>query len=478
MQRCNILKRVLIFFVLFSATLLPVSANSGPIYWQGYPSSEILAVDENCPIEVESEKLYFDLSGGSANSHTISGEVTAAYEMVNPTDKALSVQMAFPFVSSLNALSKDDIAVTADGTALPYELYIGAAVNDFQQQENGTAFAFDDIVSNISNSPYKASHFSGDETGRLYTLEVTPASEQRINLAVEFKFDSTETKVLTSGFNRYERNDSSVRIAAWCYKPEKLEILVLGDDIDYDITAYTDGELKERTDLYTCQASAEKIKLDAYLMDRIEEYKREIAAQTETRQPEPINIAKTQLYNLYASALDKIFTAHEGYGMFSDLLEQDHFARILTIVYSVDFKANSKRKVSVGCRATGTMDRRRTPSPVYTFSYILNPAKNWAGFKNIDIEIITPKEAPYIVNSSIELKEENAGRYTASLDSLPDSDFVFSIYEDRKITASIKAYSSIRYIFVYFAPIAAGGILIAAVLTAIIVLVRRVKGKS
>jgi len=67
--------------------------------------------------------------------------------------------------------------------------------------------------------------------------------------------------VLVDGFNRYEGDHQKLRIASWCYEPTVLELLVLGDDIDLNITAYTDGELKQKTDLYDCHISAEETDL-------------------------------------------------------------------------------------------------------------------------------------------------------------------------------------------------------------------------
>ncbi|HOC09677.1 MAG TPA: hypothetical protein PKN88_09140, partial [Bacillota bacterium] len=53
--------------VLYAALIISLSssafANSGPTYWQGYPSAGMMAVDGNCPISVVGEDLVFDFSG-------------------------------------------------------------------------------------------------------------------------------------------------------------------------------------------------------------------------------------------------------------------------------------------------------------------------------------------------------------------------------------------------------------------------------
>ena len=154
---------------------------------------------------------------------------------------------------------------------MPYNLYIGDVVDSYGAsiEDREPSFDFNDIVSTITDELYKAENFTESEKGKLYTIEVKPTTDQRINFAVDFNFDSKKTKVLTYGFNRYERNGKITRIAAWCYEPEVLEIYVLGEDIDLNINAYTDGELRQKTDLFTHQISTKEVELKPYLMQYI-----------------------------------------------------------------------------------------------------------------------------------------------------------------------------------------------------------------
>jgi len=87
--------KITMILLIFSFSL--VFANSGPVFWQGYPSSDIMTVDRNSPIEVKSENLIFDFSEESNDSYSIQANVTAEYEMTNPTDETQSVQMAKRF---------------------------------------------------------------------------------------------------------------------------------------------------------------------------------------------------------------------------------------------------------------------------------------------------------------------------------------------------------------------------------------------
>lgn len=462
--------KILTYVVLFTAIMVafatPVFANSGPVFWQGYPSSDVMSIEENSPIMIENENLIFDFSDIDSFSYSLSGEVTASYEMANPTNETQSVQMAFPFIGKLDSLLAKEIAITADGHKLPYDIYIGDVVNShgspFRKEEDAS-FDFASITSTITDETYKAENFSENEKGKRYLIEVKPTTDQRINFAVDFNFDPEKTKVLTTGFNRYEADGVNTRIASWCYESRTLEIFVLGEDIDFEVTGFTDGELAQKTDLFTYQISKHEVELKTYLLDYI---KKSTHAQSEdpSIKKELYNNQSynNQIYNLYAKSLDQTFSNRGGYSTEYDLIERENMKRVLTFVYTVEFPPNSIKEVSVSYRADGTMDKTQTSKPLYTFDYILNPAKNWGGFKNLNIKIITPQQTPYVVASNIELaREENEGAkdgyvYTVTLSTLPEEDFTFTLYSAEEITLLDKAQGKLNSSLGYFTPLVIG----------------------
>lgn len=456
--------------LLLLLTLLFISpgvvwANSGPTYWQGYPSSEVLAVDPDCPVEVAEENLFFDFSDESIRDYTIWGKVKAAYRMVNPTDQDLSVQMAFPFVSSLRNFSPVDVVITADGVQVPYKVYLGNGVksrkNSFQEN-GGDYLVFENILSTVSNQPYQACHFSLDEKGLLYTLEVRPTTEERVNFVVEFEFDEAKTKVLTRGFNSYERSGKKVKIASRCYEREILEIFVLGNDIKFNINAYADGDQNEPTELFTYQISSRETELKSYLKSYIDQYQEELRQQWGLSGSLPLD--EVQFYNLYSKALDQAFTAYEGYAFWEDLGEQDYLKRIFVLVYKVDFPARGQRNVTVEYKTAGTMDKTKTIKPVYSFQYLLNPAAKWSRFGDLAVEIVTPKEAPYIVESSLALNKEGERFYRAGFNSLPDKDLYFTVYEKEKISLVDKILDFFRISYLFLEVLIILSILIVSLL--------------
>ncbi|HHW30688.1 MAG TPA: hypothetical protein GXX20_03280 [Clostridiaceae bacterium] len=468
------------------AGLLPsnVLANSGPTYWQGYPASEVMLVKENSPIIVKNEDLTFDFSDYEGRSYTIDGKVTATYHMVNSTDQAQSVQMAFPVVAELASFKASDVEITADGSSLPYEIYIGDVVENYRnnsEENKKKAFDFENIVGTISDKYYQAENFEIDEKGKLYTINVKPTTEQRVNFVVDFRFDYNKTKVFTKGFNRYERSSDKVRIAAWCYEPETLEVYVLGEDIDIKISAFSDGELKEKTDLFTHHIASQEMEVKSYLMKMATEDNDMGSNENEMASVKQQNtkiLSEVQLYNMYAKTLDKYLEQGMGFSSDSVLTDQWRLRRIIAFVYTVEFPENSEKEVTVNYNITGTMDMRKTSKPLYYFDYILNPAKKWSDFKNLNIKIITPKEAPYIVESSIQLEKTSDNTYVAFLESLPEDDLFFTLYSNEKVSKIDKSLGKVWRNLRYFAPLLMGfgkifTIIIVAILTVAVIRKRR-----
>jgi hypothetical protein len=428
-------------------------ANSGPVYWQGYPSAGIMAVERNSPIKVEREDLVFDFSDSADSDYTVNGRATAVYKMSNPTGETQSVRMAFPFVGSAYSLSPDDIVITADGALLPYDVYIGEAVKSYANRDpqmKEASFEFEDIVSTITDKTYIAKSFKESDKGKLYTIYVEPTTDQDINVAVDFSFNRNKTKILTGGFDRLEWDGQKLRIASWCRKAGVLEVFVLGEDIKLEINAYTDGELSERTGLFSYRVEEEQKEIKTYLAEYVVRF---VNAERNDM------LSDVQIYNLYAKAFDECLSRHMGLCSEGDLRSSGEQKRIITLVYTVEFPPESQKEVSVSFTATGTMDNRKTVKPLYSFEYILSPAKNWAGFKDLNIEVIPPAAAPYIVQSSTALTKGEDGVYRASLDRLPEEDLSFTLYAFDKITLLDRAYGSVQRRFGYLTPIVLGAAL-------------------
>lgn len=450
-------KFVYIVIILIISSFTMVFANSGPVYWQGYPSSDIMTVDKDSPIKVKSEDLIFDFSDGNNDLHSVQANVTAQYEMTNPTDKTQSVQMAFPYIERLYNINYDNIKITANGKELPYEVYAGNVVNSYGnsfEEDKEKNYDFDKIVNTISNDIYDAKSFSVYGIGKLYSIEIKPTTEKGIDFTVDFTYDQDETKILTKNFNGFSLNGGKARITSGCFDTQIAEIYVLGEDINMDINGYVIGASNEETDLFTYEITEKEVDVRTYLFDSMKSYS---FIDFE-------HISDIQLFNLYASALDKYFINNMGFCTVDDILAESGSVRVITLVYNVEFLPSQDQQVSVSYNTNGTMDKRNTSSPQYIFDYILNPAKNWNSFNNLNIKIITPQEAPYVIDSSIELNKKEGNIYTASLEKLPEDDLSFTLYSKEKVTLYDKIEGRINRSFGYFAPIVIGVIILFTII--------------
>ena len=463
---------VLICIFLFN---IIAYANSAPIYIPDYPSIGIFSVDENTPIEVLKENLLFDFTEEDDNTYSPRGKVSATYEMQNSSNEDVSVQMAFPFIERFSEFSPDDIIITADDEIISYDIYLGDVIKDsgnpFQAPEN-TDFNIKKIIKSITDKKYIANSFKENELVKLYKFNVS-STDDRINFAVSFDFNYEKTKIVLNGFNRFERNDNNIRIASGVREEETMEICVLGEDINFDIKGYTSGNLEEETDKFEYEIITEEIDVETFLKNYAGYYLNKYAEDHEKMITG--RLSEIQLYNLYAESLDKYLDKNLGVCTKNDIMSHTWAARIITLVYSVDFPQNSKKEISVSYKTKGTMDRRETVEPQFTYDYILNPASNWKGFKNLNIKIITPEEAPYIVNSSIELNKEDNNVYTAYSEELPEEDFFFTLHSKEKITLLDRIEGYLNRTFGYFTPIVIGFVFLIIIIAIFVVVKNKEK---
>ena len=111
---------------LLLVLLTPASANSAPTRLGGTGGSA-LTVDEGCPVTVTAEQLTFDVSG-AGDSNGLTAQVEAVYQMENPTENPLSVQMSFYLeehrghMDSLVDVDSAVSSITADGQSLPFTI--------------------------------------------------------------------------------------------------------------------------------------------------------------------------------------------------------------------------------------------------------------------------------------------------------------------------------------------------------------------
>lgn len=412
--------------VIFSTAA--ASANSGPSHWETAPSFSVTLL-EDCPITVAGEELSFDFSAQERSDFSPTALVTARYEMKNPTSAAQNVQMAFPLIASLSDLPRmGKIQIEADGTDLPYRISIGAekpqdGLSNHYFTEDGTLQetslpSFEEILRSVSETRDTPEALSGQ--GTLYRF----TRADRANLKITMHAPEKAAALLTTGFDGYSQDESGYTLTGWAGPEKTLSLLAVGGLSKPVVTAYTDSEMTKPADGAT-NVLTKPEDASAYLREKLE--------QTDVYKAYPSEEFLSALTGVALQTAGK--TAETG-NSFSDgelggFLNQQ---RILVLTYEVPFPANGTREVSVRYPMSGAMDERQYASRLYTYGYLLSPAKDWAGFQDLTIRVLPPQETPYLVKSSIPMSRSQDGSYSAKLGSLPDGDLTFSLYPSEKLT--------------------------------------------
>ncbi len=158
---CAALAAVLCAFISISRAL-PASANSGPGYYFGVGGTGVYPL-EDCPIEVESELLTFNITDypdlndfGSYDS-----TVTARYTFFNPAAEDLTVGMLFPFGSLPDYWAGNEgqfsdshlFSVTTGENDAPLDFSYRLSYDGRGNSDIGSGFNFNEARQNLLSLP-------------------------------------------------------------------------------------------------------------------------------------------------------------------------------------------------------------------------------------------------------------------------------------------------------------------------------------
>ena len=118
-------------------------------------------------------------------------------------------------------------------------------------------------------------------------------------------------------------------------------------------------------------------------------------------------------------------------------MNRDNSEPVRLACFDLEIAPASTHQMNATYWAGASLDRSTTSKYKNVFSYLLSPAKHWASFGTLVINVFPNKKQPYMVNSTIPFTAEETGTYTTELDALPDKDLRFGMYhlpkEDGKV---------------------------------------------
>ena len=454
------LTALLLPFTIALAPIL-VEANSTPVRLDRDPVFEITPLVDT-PLVVARERLTFAV--GSSSSEAL---VTASYQLLNPGNESLTVPMIFPAISESEPLFSPRI--TLNGEGLDYELFLAGSAsvqNYFANPESfGAQVNVDFILSALSEPVYAPASFSPIDQAVLYEISLGGQVDRQSTLG--FEFDAQKTKVLSFSHQGYTGSQSQSgwkvefsRYVDQLTPGEAMSVLIIGEDNLTDVAVSSGDSLTKRA-------------------VTVEHYLKEQLRNAETQSP---GLDSRNIDNLYSAILRELdgtwrqlASGFDAARPFDDVLNSVLSRNnISAFLFTAEFAPDSTNALIVSYPVRATIDRSSSNDYVNTFAYILGPAANFADFGVLDIEIDLNEHSPYILESSIPLKANGAGRYLATLEGLPEVDLVFSTYTKPEISLLDSLTASTTYPMLAFV-IGAGLLLL---ITAILTLVRRLFGSA
>ena len=100
------------------------------------------------------------------------------------------------------------------------------------------------------------------------------------------------------------------------------------------------------------------------------------------------------------------------------------------IIIPISIKANSTAKLLIQYPCEGGYNNLPIfHNTIYNYMYYLTPAKFWNQEPQVTVNVALPDTKHYAVHSSIPMEKVSESSYTAKLDSLPDSEWIFSFVD-------------------------------------------------
>ena len=440
MKAVRKLSAVLIAALLVSVCCgLTAAANSAWFYAEGTNSAGIVVLEGECPLEVESEHLVFDIHDlpevnmDITDREAYSASVTAEYVFYNPTDLSVSASLVFPFdaVPSYAVQAAPDsgysdldgCSILVDGAEAERSVrytYFDPYVNDLDLQEH---------IRWMSDSIIKDDFFVPSTPVTIITYRI-PGGASYADMS--FSDPGSGCRVMSYTVPLGTAFEDGVCTLSFS-SGEEASVCIFGDasafDPDWEFVQSEDNAVNAARMSVTETSRQTYTFYDLAMSERPEDsavpghewYNAVLMKLMEKTKRSPMDWC----IDCDASLADA--------GLPWDIEDQ------LLRWYQYDLNVGPRQTVVNSVEAplypliSGGHQFLNSWSelPGYSYTYLLSPAQSWAGFGEIRIDVLTP----YVINDfSIDGFEQTDEGYSAVLDGLPDGELTFYVidpdYED------------------------------------------------
>lgn len=437
-------------FVLFSAFLanfsLPSYANSAQKHWEGIDSRGCIVISENCPIQVTSEVLTFDISelsipsySHSENDSSYTPTVTAEYTFHNPADYTVTAKLAFPFgnisgseyfvfdnergwVPYSQNTDTDKYCITVNDEKIEKNVrHTLSASNQFNITEDllklSDEYLEDDFIT-PTTAITRYSYIIGGEN-----LEGKIDSEKYKNAYVAFDWEIGDgnSKLFAPGF--YEASASSdgkIRFYDYATNGKKITIYVFGDPLSeppvlkcYESRSVNDSEQMDGL-VSLVEKSTKTMTFEEFVFE----------GYSEKTNVSPIDWYNAALCSFKSSPKNALEKNYYFTYVYQSGNPSDFISRLMRwYEYEITLNPGESIKNTVTAPLSPDVNAAYEP-PIFSFTYLLSPASTWADFKNLKVIINTPY---YMIDNSIDGFVKNDEGYTACFNSLPKGELEFTL---------------------------------------------------
>ena len=424
------LRDILIFALCILLALAPaVFANSGPMTWDGAAGSGSLVVEENSPIVAQKEVLTFDIrqfpseyySSASSLEDYYGATVTAEYTFRNPTDTDVTATLLFPYglmPDYVNVYAEEHpramefveslCGVWADGE--PLEVLRRASLH-------GVGEDFDISEAERLHGTYMEHEFyRPDLTVTKYLYEVSGVDHETYGAAdwgAEIHNEPALRKILIRDADGWGTEEDHVLVHGGVDRrteTDKFAVYVIGEPFDRqpEWVVYENGACENVID-----GTVELLRTETMTL---------LELSTEQWQ-ERYGISITDWYNAFIQDLSR--------REFSQgCIEPEVISRVdLGSMYWYQYELTIPAGETVVNTVTAPLypDIHTGWDPaIYTYQYLLSPAKGWADFGSLDIVVNTPY---HMTQCNLDGFEKTAEGYALRLESLPDRELEFVLSE-------------------------------------------------
>ena len=242
---------------------ITANANSAQTYWEGIDATGAVVMEEECPIEVQHEKLVFDIPQFPANYYqdiesfmAYNASVSATYTFYNPADYAVKATLAFPFGAlpyyapydyddetgeRITFLDTEKYNITIDGEEIEKK---------FRYTLSPTYNGFDiaDALPYLGDSYIEDDFYKKDTPVTKYCYEVLGIPEGNRSAYASFLYscDSAKTRIWFTGGNGRIHEGEHISLGNFVKNGDVVIIYVFGEALPYapDWTLYENGERK------------------------------------------------------------------------------------------------------------------------------------------------------------------------------------------------------------------------------------------